>query len=130
MPEYRVTFGQKYHSRETHPTFPDAHPDGWLTIVAPDYWTARHAAVQQLGTSWSDIMTLETLGVGDQEWKRLFPLGELGRIEAPLVTGETAKAWDEGYEEGFYAAQIDEGHTLTSGKPKTLEDNPYTGQRE
>jgi len=75
--EYRVTFGQKYRG-ETHPSFPEAHPDGWLTIVAEDRGQARAAAAAKLGREWCDMY-------GPESWPHVshyFPLGELGRIDA------------------------------------------------
>lgn len=48
-----VTFGLQY-ARQVHPRFPQAHPDGYLTVVgAQDYETAREAVVKALGTAWS-----------------------------------------------------------------------------
>lgn len=43
-----VTFGTKY-AHEPHPTLPFAHPDGYLTIEAPDYGTARGIAMAMTG---------------------------------------------------------------------------------
>jgi hypothetical protein len=45
--EFRITFGQRYRT-ETHPLLGLAHPDGWVTIEAPDYDTARAWAVLSL----------------------------------------------------------------------------------
>lgn len=70
--EYRFTFGQKY-AREEHPNFSNAHPDGYVTIWAVEYDTARQIAFQQLGSEWafqympSDLKT----------WTTLFPQGSL-----------------------------------------------------
>lgn len=76
MREFRVTFGQRWR-REGHPTFPAAHPDGWLTIVAPDEDRAREVAFGWLGRHWSDLYRATD---PDAMW-HLYPLGELHRIE-------------------------------------------------
>jgi hypothetical protein len=76
MTEYRVTFGQKYR-RDPHPTYRKAHPDGWLTIVAPDEVAARNVAVSRLGRAWAFMYAPENW---DPKW---YPLGELDRIEVP-----------------------------------------------
>lgn len=76
MPEYRVTFGQRYH-REPHPTFPAAHPDGWLAIDATDEDTAREVAHLMLGTHWAFLYDAAT---SDVDWALYFPLGELDRV--------------------------------------------------
>jgi hypothetical protein len=43
MAEYYVTFGFQY-PREPHPRFPEAHHDGWATIVAASASEARGIA--------------------------------------------------------------------------------------
>jgi len=85
MPSYFVTFGQQY-KREPHPTFGKAHPDGWLTVVAPDELTARDTVIGWLGTAWSFIYDEQP----DLGW---FPRGELHRIEAgPTPTSRPTSA--------------------------------------
>lgn len=74
MREWFVTFGSQY-PREPHPTFEQAHRDGWVTVVAPDERAARRLTVELLGTAWSGIYEEQP-----ESW--LFPLGELARIEA------------------------------------------------
>lgn len=54
LENFYVTFGQRY-SYDEHPTFPEAHPDGWLEIHAEDYWAAREIAVYALGDAWAFI---------------------------------------------------------------------------
>lgn len=78
MSEFRVTWGQRY-AREAHPTFAKAHPDGWLTIVAPDEHAARDVAIDHLGAAWSFLYVTAEL---DAAWDEYFPRGELARIEA------------------------------------------------
>jgi hypothetical protein len=76
--EYRVTFGQKYH-REEHPTCPEAHPDGWVTILAPNYVLARRSAADVLERWFCDLV--DVAEQPDYPWD-LYPRGELCRWEA------------------------------------------------
>lgn len=80
MAEYRVTFGQKY-AREPHPTFREAHPDGWVAVEAPDYATARAAVVEAFGIAWAELYGPGAMP--SDQWLRTFPRGELDRIAAP-----------------------------------------------
>lgn len=48
MAEYRITFGQQY-AIDPHPTFPAAHPNGYVTILAESYDEARDIAIRHLG---------------------------------------------------------------------------------
>jgi hypothetical protein len=75
--EYRVTFGQQY-PREPHPYYDRAHRDGFVTVVAPDYLSARALVIARLGVAWSDLYALDS----GTEWG-LFPLGELDRWVVP-----------------------------------------------
>lgn len=70
-----ITFGIKY-ADEPHPTFPAAHPDGWLTVVnAADHEAARAAAVEALGTAWAfDYI--------EPPSRKYCPRGELGQLDA------------------------------------------------
>ena len=52
MSNYFVTFGQKY-AREPHPTFPGAHPDGVLKVVAEDEADARRLVFDTIGRFWA-----------------------------------------------------------------------------
>jgi hypothetical protein len=75
MNEYVITFGQKYR-REPHPTFPAAHPDGYVTVVAEDFEDCRRQTLAVLGRAWAFDYAPGELDV--EKWA---PLGELGRIE-------------------------------------------------
>lgn len=75
MAEFFITFGVQY-SRVPHPTFPLAHPDGWVVIEAPDEEAAREHAYARLGQRWAFIYTADTF---DTSWH---PLGELARFAA------------------------------------------------
>jgi len=87
--EYRITFGQRY-PREPHPTFPQAHKDGYLTVVARDSEDARTQTNDALGPRWAAAYPP---GFLDDHW---VPLGELGRLEngvlTPTTTTEGAQA--------------------------------------
>lgn len=82
MTEYRVTFGMKYRTQQ-HPTFPAAHPDGWLTIVAATEEVAREIACAVLGKEWAFIYAppFDTASCA-----LLHSMGEIARIEADLAS--------------------------------------------
>ena len=65
-----ITFGQKYR-REPNPKFPDAHPDGWVEVIAPTYDKARSIAIENLGTSFACAWK------EDEFMPELYPLGRL-----------------------------------------------------
>lgn len=72
MTEFYVTFGVQYEDG-SHPRA-WVHPDGYLTIEADDYSTARHAAFTLLDNNFAFIYE-EKLD------SNTFPLGELHRIK-------------------------------------------------
>lgn len=70
--KFIVTFGQKYR-REPHPTFLEAHPDGWVSVDADTETEARAKVVARFGIAWSDLYPeLDFL-----EDRYLYPRGEL-----------------------------------------------------
>lgn len=77
--EYRVTFGSAY-AHQPHPVWNDAHPDGWLTVLAPDELTARRGVIAAITNAWSSIY-----GPADRDYPRAmssyFRLGEIGRMQ-------------------------------------------------
>ena len=74
MSEFRVTFPQRFRN-EPHPTLPQAHPDGWLTIEAPSLGLARDIAFYRLGDEWAFIYP------DDDMRDHLYPLGEIARFK-------------------------------------------------
>ncbi len=80
MTEFRVTFGLRYAHQE-HPTFPAASPRGWLTILARDKDVARMIAHATLGEAWAFLYPAP---IDEAGWGRLYPLGEIARIDASL----------------------------------------------
>lgn len=78
MSEYRVTFGQRFR-HDQHQKFRDAHPDGWVTILARDYDHAHAIAMAALGTEWSGLYEADEIGTD------VLPRGELLRLDG---TGE------------------------------------------
>ena len=83
LKEYRFTFGQKYR-REEHPTFPAAHPDGYVTVIATDESQARNAVVGLIGTAWAFCYVAPFT----DDWAQCYPLGELARVDATAMTKE------------------------------------------
>lgn len=91
LTEWRVTFGSRY-SYEPHPTFPAAHPDGWLTVCAPNYGAARTYTVGLLWTAWSDIHAAADFEDTAFDGHVYYPRGELARHEVTTGDAETAHA--------------------------------------
>ena len=81
---YRFMFGQKYR-REEHPTFPAAHPGGYVTVIATDESQACDAVVDLIGTAWSFCYSPP---FGGDDWQFYYPLGELARVDATAMTKE------------------------------------------
>ncbi len=74
MTETRITFGVQY-AHKTHPTFPAAHPDGYVTIEA-DVDTARRAAHMLFGRAWAF-----TYPAAEFDAARWAPRGQLWRVD-------------------------------------------------
>jgi|GEM_PF-5390742 len=73
-----VTFGQRYR-RERHPSFPVAHPDGYLVVMGRglvlDEEAARTAVLYLCGTGWCMIYgSLADLS------PHLYPMGPLATL--------------------------------------------------
>jgi len=77
--EFRVTFGQRY-SREKHPTFQKAHPDGWFSIFAPDEDKAREITYGWFGTAWAFMYPAEYMA--EDQWLQMYPLGQIHQVIA------------------------------------------------
>lgn len=58
MKQYYVTFGQKYRT-DKHPTYRDAHPDGYYLIEAEDLETATLIAFATFNANWANIYSEE-----------------------------------------------------------------------
>lgn len=70
MIDLYVTFGMKY-AREPHPTYPKAHPDGWLRITAPTVEDAFNLIARRIGTAYAFYYTSANF---EPHWH---PMGEL-----------------------------------------------------
>lgn len=81
MPEFYVTFGQKYR-HEPHPQ--GGHPDGWFVVEADDKATAHDLAFQFLNEKWSFLYSKAEFD------PTYYPLGELARINARGITHKTS----------------------------------------
>ena len=77
MTTYALTFGDRYR-REPHPTFEQAHPDGWVEVQAAIREDAVRLGYELLGPAWSRVYRL------DEIQREFFPRGCLGR----LIDGE------------------------------------------
>lgn len=101
--DYYVTFGQRY-AREPHPTFPGAHPDGYVVIEAADEEAARATAYTVFDNRYAFIYPEPPAG-------EFAPRGEIGRVRSdgslswdtvPVVryveeTSPTSEAWAEAF---------------------------------
>ena len=82
--EYRVTFG---FGHIPHPRLPEAHHDGWLTVVAADELAARVATIARIGTRWSFIYGPTDIHYPTEQH---YPRGELYRIVVGATTTDAA----------------------------------------
>lgn len=111
MPDFYVTFGQKY-PREPHPSWGAAHHNGWVRLVgATDRADARGWATVLFGRQWSEVY--DSL----HGFTALFPLGEIGRVD---VTG-----YDRQDPHGSRPA-IEDARTYRGLLP-AVPENPYDG---
>jgi hypothetical protein len=81
MPNFYLTFGTN-HTPDRHPNLDVAHPDGWVTITAPDYPTARAAARYLADTAWSWLYSDPADVLGTTRGYPLFPRGQLAAYTA------------------------------------------------
>lgn len=78
--EFIITFGSQYRTME-HPTFPPAHPDGYVVIHAVDEPTARATAFGMFGDHWSMCYTRkEFMRDGVEQVERWYPLGAIADV--------------------------------------------------
>lgn len=74
MNKYYVTFGVMY-AQDEHPFFADAHPDGYILILAHEYMDAREIAYRELGKHWASMYFANEFKPGE------FSRGELARYQ-------------------------------------------------
>jgi hypothetical protein len=92
MPEFRVTFGQKWR-REPHPQLPVAHPDGYVIIEAETWDQAFEEAKLVLGKNFSDVYSAPL----SAEEARMYPRGVLARfvVGKTLVGSDASTSLDD-----------------------------------
>ncbi len=73
MATYCLTFGEKFR-REPHPTFPEAHPDGWVEVDADDIAEATSIGLRLFGNDWARVYTRSGIS------ERHFPRGCVGVV--------------------------------------------------
>lgn len=87
LTDFYLTFGVQY-SREPHPYWAGAHPDGWVQIHTKDESTARQLARRYFGQRWS--MLYDNLNFNPVENKaRYYPRGVIA-----LITDDGAVSTD------------------------------------
>jgi hypothetical protein len=87
MPDFYLTFGTN-HTPGRHPNLDVADPDGWVTITAPDYLTARAVAVYLAGSAWSMLYTDPTDVLATYGGEPIFPRGQLAAYTAKSTIRE------------------------------------------
>ncbi|HST84635.1 MAG TPA: hypothetical protein VLL08_23055 [Kineosporiaceae bacterium] len=75
LQEFKLTFGIRYRHEE-HPLFPAAHPDGYVTVLAPTYEDARDVVINRLGRQWAFLYMPGDLN------EKYCPRGEIDRWTA------------------------------------------------
>lgn len=83
MSNYFVTFGQKY-AREPHPTFPGAHPDGVLRVVAKDGADALLRVCETIGSFWAFMYNEEQI----TESMHFYPAGVTHVLDSDGIRAE------------------------------------------
>jgi hypothetical protein len=106
--EFQVTFGSQYSPRnQTHPLWPLAHKDGWVTITAPSAEVARAIAAERLGVYWSMLYSPAGYEGPGLSWgdfdPTFFPLGELAHATWEPGGGHT---WDQTRAEQIWATLV------------------------
>lgn len=75
---FYFTFGQRYR-REEHPSYPLAHPDGYVTIVANNWEAARQKAVELFTAKEGLLFSMQ---YDDSNFNdEYYPRGEIERFE-------------------------------------------------
>ena len=102
LPAFFLTFGVMYR-HETHPFWEQAHPDGWLLVLAPDEDAARLVVRRYIGNKYAFIYP------EDRFQRKWHPMGELGRV----VTDGKQMVLDSG---GSLVAQFTESDPQFYGR--------------
>lgn len=84
MPKFYLTFGVQY-SREEHPRWAGADPNGWVLIEAPSEPDARELAVAHFGIHWSMLYPSQHFPEALNKQK-YYPIGELAVLTAAGLT--------------------------------------------
>ena len=72
--DFILTFPLRFaRPDQEHPTFPAAHPNGWVRISAPNYIEAKEYAFETFGHDWAFLYPDTEL----VDTHHLYPLGEL-----------------------------------------------------
>jgi hypothetical protein len=101
LQKFYLTFGVQY-SHLPHPTWPGAHPDGWVLIEAVNEDRARGLAYLYFKQNWS-MLTPENHFPAELNKRQYYPLGEIARIRVGESTVPGNRCW---FEAPAYAEQI------------------------
>jgi hypothetical protein len=78
---FYFTFGHKY-AYKAHPNYPNANPNGWVTIMAADFYTARMKSVEIFGQGPGGAVLFASQYDDSNFEPKYFPAGEIERFEA------------------------------------------------
>jgi len=94
LAKFYLTFGVQYSHTE-HPTWPGAHPNGWVLIEAVNEDRARGLAYLYFKEYWSMLYPENHFPV-ELNKQKYYPLGEIARIKvgssSVVVDGRTTLA--------------------------------------
>jgi hypothetical protein len=130
MLTFYVTFGVMY-SREPHPYWPGAHPDGYLEVAAPDEDTARHLVRTIIGLKWGMMYdrkpewasrgALAIIGAGGYIWS-----AEGVEPPTPRFTSSDPEYW--GHDSTEWVAARIEGELLEDSDQDALDNLGYEAE--
>ncbi|ALY10876.1 hypothetical protein WILDE_94 [Arthrobacter phage Wilde] len=86
MPNFYITFGQKYR-HEPHPLFKNAHPDGWVRVIAATETEARNLVASYIGPAWAFCYDEQRFDPEAMKM-RFYPKGELALVTMDGVSDE------------------------------------------
>lgn len=118
---FYVTFGEMYRTTE-HPYFTNAHPDGYLTIDAPDELAARHAAIARIGNHWACLYTANEFAEQAADFPRN-AIGYLAALPNPAIPAAgTRVTWVTNHDRISRTT----GRIVAAGRRKAWTPNDFT----
>lgn len=104
LQKFYLTFGVQY-SHTPHPTWPGAHPDGWVLIEAANEDRARGLAYLYFKANWSMLYPEAHFPV-ELNKQKYYPFGEIAALAVGHATVPLHHQLGRGFEAPAYAVQI------------------------